>query len=280
MRVDVGGRRLHFDVEGARLVADGPAMVERPTVLLLHGGPGMDHSVFKPAFGQLAAVAQLVYVDHSGQGRSDPTSPERWTLDTWADDVVRLCEVLEIERPVIHGWSFGGMVAMNIASRYPDRLKKLILQSTAARLDLERIVGAFEALGGREAGDAARAYWATPSPESARRYIDVCLPVYSPQQADPDSMARIVTTPALLEEGGWVEALTFDLRDRLDAVAVPTLVLSGELDPMTPPAAAAEIVEHLADGLATIESFSQSGHSIAATEPDHFFTVIRNFISS
>ncbi len=55
MHVDVKGTRLWFDVDGAALVPDGPAMSERPTVVLLHGGPGSyDHSYFKPAFARLS----------------------------------------------------------------------------------------------------------------------------------------------------------------------------------------------------------------------------------
>ncbi len=54
MRVDISGRKLFFDVEGAKFRPDGPRMLEVPTVLLLHGGPGADHSIFKPAYSQLA----------------------------------------------------------------------------------------------------------------------------------------------------------------------------------------------------------------------------------
>jgi proline iminopeptidase len=265
-------------VEGPGLVADGAAMAERPTVILLHGGPGMDHSGYKPAFSELADVGQLVYVDHSGQGRSDPTSPDRWTLDAWADDVIGLCDALEIERPVIHGWSFGGMVAMNLASRYPNRPEKLILQSTAARMDLDGIVTAFEALGGTEPAETARAHWSAPSPESMQRYMEVCLPLYSPEPLDADAMARMVMTPELLT-GGWTEAMSFDLTAGLADVTAPTLVLSGDLDPITPPAAAVEIVEHLPADLTTHEIFGRSGHFIADTEPDRFFAEIRAFIT-
>lgn len=278
MRVDVGGRRMFFDVDGPGLVADGAAMTERPTVLLLHGGPGMDHAGYKPAFSALTDVAQLIYVDHSGQGRSDPTSPDRWTLDRWADDVVALCDALEIERPVILGWSFGGMVAMNLASRYPDRPQRLILQSTAARMDLDRIATAFEALGGAEPAEIARAHWSSPSPESMQRYMEVCLPLYSPEPLDADAMARMVMTPELLT-GGWTEAMSFDLTAGLADVTAPTLVLSGELDPITPPAAAVEIVEHLPTDLTAHETFGRSGHFIADTEPDRFFADIRAFIA-
>ena len=58
MHVLVNGVRLFFDVEGAKLVPEGSAMRERPTLILLHGGPGFDHTVYKPAYSALADIAQ------------------------------------------------------------------------------------------------------------------------------------------------------------------------------------------------------------------------------
>ena len=90
MRVNIGDARLFFDVEGAKLRPDGPKMREVPTVLLLHGGPGFDHSNFKPEFSRLAEIAQVVYLDHRGNGRSDrPSAVSAYdraqrTLDTRA----------------------------------------------------------------------------------------------------------------------------------------------------------------------------------------------------
>jgi pimeloyl-ACP methyl ester carboxylesterase len=86
VRIRIGDGKLFFDVDGAKLVPDGFAMRERLTVVLLHGGPAMDHSVFKPDLDPLTHVAQLVYRDLRSAGRSDRTSPDRWTLDCWADD--------------------------------------------------------------------------------------------------------------------------------------------------------------------------------------------------
>jgi proline iminopeptidase len=87
MQVEVNGRRLWFDVDGPALVPEGPEMRDRPTVVLLHGGPGsFDHSYFKPDFGRLAQVAQVIYLDLPGHGRSDFTwrdAPDRyWPLLT------------------------------------------------------------------------------------------------------------------------------------------------------------------------------------------------------
>jgi pimeloyl-ACP methyl ester carboxylesterase len=70
MRVRVGDVRLFFDMEGPSLVVEGPAMRERPTLLLLSGGPGFDHTVFKPAYSRLAEVAQVIYLDFRGHGRT------------------------------------------------------------------------------------------------------------------------------------------------------------------------------------------------------------------
>src|ERR1700709_2526330 len=80
MHVLVNGVRLFFDVEGASLVPDGPVMREKPTLLMLHGGPGADHSIYKPDYSALAEFAQLVYLDHRGNGRSDAGPREDWTL--------------------------------------------------------------------------------------------------------------------------------------------------------------------------------------------------------
>ena len=90
MLIEVNNCALFVDIVGSGLVAEGPLMVERPVVFLLHGGPGMDHTTMKPDFNPLAEVAQLVYYDHRGQGRSDPDKSENWHLNQWADDMTQL----------------------------------------------------------------------------------------------------------------------------------------------------------------------------------------------
>src|SRR5665213_1989128 len=134
MRVLVGDTHLFFDVEGAKYVPDGPVLRERPTVLLLHGGPGFDHSSYKPAYSTLSALAQIVYLDHRGHGRSDPAPASQMNLAQWADDAAEFCRVLEIEKPVVYGLSFGGMVAQALAIRHPELASKIILDSTVPQI--------------------------------------------------------------------------------------------------------------------------------------------------
>ena len=276
MRVKVNGSSLYFDVEGAGLVPQGPAMAERPTVLLLHGGPGFDHSLFKPAYGQLADVAQVVYYDHRGNGRSDHGNPSEWNLDVWADDVHGLCDALGIERPIVLGWSFGGFVAMRYADRYPDHPAKLILQSTLAHWDVDRSVEGFRARGGDQAAEAAKAFFADPGNDTLPDFMQFCLPAYSPTPLDAAAMARSVVNIDV--QFGFFRDLEMDLRAGLANVRCPTLVVAGALDPITPLGAAEEIVEALPADRVTYEVFDRSGHFIAETEPERFFATVRAFV--
>jgi proline iminopeptidase len=117
MHVPINGVRLFFDVQGAKLVPDGPAMREKPTLLLLHGGPGFDHSIYRPAYATLADIAQIIYLDHRGNGRSEDGARESWNLAQWGDDVRAFCDALGIVNPIVLGASFGGMVALAYATR-------------------------------------------------------------------------------------------------------------------------------------------------------------------
>lgn len=153
MQLEVNGTRLWFDVDGPALVPDGPAMRKRPTVVLLHGGPGSyDHSYFKPDFEPLAREAQIVYLDLRGHGRSARHDPAQWTFEVCADDVRAFCDALDITKPVVYGHSMGGFVAMLYGARHPGHAAAIVLQSTSARFDLPRMVEGFRRVGG---GDVA-----------------------------------------------------------------------------------------------------------------------------
>ena len=283
MRVDIGDIRLFFDVEGAKLVPQGPEMVERPTLLLLHGGPGFDHSHLKPAHSELVEVSQLVYVDHRGNGRSDRSSPERWNLDQWADDLKALCEALEIERPIVLGISFGGFVAQAFALRHPEIPAKLILSSTAGTMRLDRAYDMFERLGGAKARAVAERFWSDPTqPGVIDPYMDICFPLYNPSPSDPNMVARSVMNPDMLThffrpDG---EGHRFNFLPDLGTVRCPTLVLAGALDPVTPAADSADLAAALPANLVRHELFEGCGHSVDQDNPERAFAVIRDFIAS
>ena len=196
MRVQVGDVRIHFEVIGERLVPDGPALRELPTMILLHGGPGFDHNSLRPHLAPLADVAQLIFLDHRGQGRSDPSTPELWNLDTWIDDLAGFCDVLGIEAPIVFGHSFGGMVALGLGIRYPELPSKLVISNSTAKFRPDRALDMFERLGGAEARAAAQQYFEKPSEDALERFMEVCYPLYGTVPPDPArARARIVARP-------------------------------------------------------------------------------------
>lgn len=284
MRILVNGVRLYFDVEGAQLRPQGDAMQRRPTLLLLHGGPGADHSLYKPAFSQLADIAQVVYVDHRGNGRSDRSTPDTWTLDQWADDVHAFCQALEIEKPIVYGSSFGGIVAMAYAIRYPQHPGKLALVSTTAqaRSHTAAKVAMFQRLGGNEAGALAQRRFVDgdTSPGVLARWLELALPLYTQSPHDAAATARLAfnreCTAWFNRVGG--EGRDFDFLADLGRISCPTLVLAGALDPMLPVECQRDVAAALRSDVVQYREFAHCGHGVVPDAPDEAMAVIREFI--
>ncbi|MDQ1396876.1 MAG: 3-oxoadipate enol-lactonase [Acidimicrobiaceae bacterium] len=261
MRVDIGdGVRLYFDVEGLGLVPEGPVMVERPTIVYLHGGPGMDHSIYKTGEpNPLTDVAQCVYYDHRGNGRSDRRDASEWNLDMWADDVVRLCDALGIDHPIVFGASFGGFVAQRYLARHPEHPAKVILACTGARIDLDVMEKAFTRFGGEIAGATARKFFAGDLSVMGD-FLQHCMPLYSTEPVDPDTFARIMMNADVMSDFFPGEGQRMDLRAGLAAAQCPVLVLAGDADPVMPVEVGEEIQASLPGGRARFEVLAGKSH--------------------
>lgn len=283
MRIRVGDVRLFVEVSGLEWVPDGDTMRRRPTVVLLHGGPGADCSALKERFAFLSDVARLVLYDHRGNGRSDDGDRSRWTLAQWGDDVRALCDTLGIERPIVIGGSFGGMVAMSYATRHPEHPAAVGLLVTMARAAPdEEIVAAFRRLGGDAVADLVRADLEHSTPETSERFVREALPLMS---RHPDAVSllrrevsRTVRRPEVEIHFNNGEMKTMDLRADLARVRCPVLVLSGEMDPVCPPACLEEIVESLPATSAEGHLIAGAGHVVTLDAPDEVRRIVRDFV--
>lgn len=283
MFVDVGGQRLFFDTVGSKLSPDPDRMREKPTFIVLHGGPGFDHAGLRPDFDGFADIAQVVYLDHRGNGRSVPSDPSTWTLAQWGDDIVAFCAALGISRPIVLGQSFGGMVAQAYATRHPDHAAGIILSSTAARMDFDYSLAWFRRKGGADAHAIASRFWNIGDDAAFAEYIKVCMPLYNTKQpADGQgSRSRSIMRPEVFRHFSLpgCEIRRMDFRPDLGRIRCPVLVIAGESDPITPPHLSEEIRLALSPGQGQLVCFNGCGHGAFRDDPHSVFREIRRFIA-
>lgn len=280
MHANVNGVRLFFDVAGPLVVPDGEVTKERPSIILLHGGPGMDHSVFKPAFDALVRHAQVVYLDHRGCGRSETGPASAWRVDQWADDVAALVSHLGIREPLVLGTSFGGFVALRSVARHPEKFGGLVLMSTAAQAPVNALCEAMGGLGGSAARDAARAFFSdAAAPGVVERYFETCLRFYTIRPLDTAAIARVRMNQDLMMHffGRGGEFYDLDLRPDLARIEIPTLVVHGRNDPVFPPVCAAEIHGRLACQRKRLVYLDNCAHLSEQDAPDEIVDSIIDF---
>ncbi len=284
MRAKIRDTEIYFDVEGAGLVPDGPVMREKPPAFIIHGGPGGDHSGFKPGFSPLAERMQLVYFDHRGQGRSARGDVAKYTLDENVEDMEALRLHLGLGPIVSIGTSYGGMVAMAHAARYPESVSHLILIVTAAHAGFNARARQIVAeRGTAEQKLVCDQLWAgeLDTEEKLLHYYEQMGPMYA-VKFDPAAAkagrARGILAPDAINmafaPGGFLQ--TYDLRPELANITAPTLVMAGRHDWICPVEFSEEI-HGLIPG-SDFRVFENSSHSIRGDETEALLDAIKGFI--
>jgi proline iminopeptidase len=282
MKAKIRDTEIFFDVEGAGLVPDGAKMKEKPVAFLVHGGPGADHTSFKPTFSPLSKRMQLVYFDHRGQGRSARGNKSTYTLDNNVEDMEALRQHLGLEKIVVIGASYGGMVALTYASRYPENVSHLIAIVTVADSRfLERAKQILHEKGTAEQQAIAQHLWngTFRDEEHLQEYFQVMGSMYSltyDPSSPKNSWKRAILSPDAINEafGGFLR--TYDVRDQLPQITAPTLVIGGKHDWICAPEFSAEIAELIPN--ADLRIFENSGHAVRADEPEALIDAIAGFI--
>lgn len=275
----LNGIRIHYTVRGK-----GP-------VLIAHsGGPGMDAR----AWDDLAKIDQFVTVvaiHPRGSGLSGSSPDNAYLMPDYASDLEALRLQLGLEKPMLMGWSHGGMVAQQFAFTYPDALSKLILFDTSAHFgeflgDIEGAVKEFKDKPWFEKSFAAlQKEWAGEykTDEDMSVLWAEEMKFYFKEfdaraQAYHQRTQHLPVRIAPLKKFNDDEAPTFDLRPRLKEIKVPTLVIVGRHDFITNISMAEEMVRHIPN--AKLEIFEESGHFALVEEPKKFYRVLKEFVDA
>jgi len=256
-------------------------------LLLMHGGPGLDHMTLMP-FRELADRHTLVFYDHRCNGRSIGAPVESMTWENLTADADALREELGIERWAVLGHSFGGHVALEYALRYPERLSHIVLLDSAgdARWSQEN---AAEVLAGRgfsakTVALARRFYSGRIAPKDFVRAAIRLLPAY-------DHRFSLLRLAREMVEGGWrmkarPEALIFggqmaqgwSVMDRLGEIRVPTLVIAGRDDFLFPPESQALLAAGIPN--ARLRIIERAGHNPQAERPVETLAAVADFLAA
>jgi len=277
VRVSVGEVELHV-----RDVGEG-----RPLVAL-HGGPGLDGSVWFPGLDPLVEDGwRVVAADHRANGRSGAGDPARWTVPQMADDVEALIGALQLERPIVLGWSFGSFVAQAHMARHGSAEAYVLMGTIAEPAALERVWEELERFEPEHLRAQVTASWereaTVEKPEEARALWHDQVPF---QVADPEGPLvrwlidndRIIFRPDVLRHfaaGG--DYGMEDLRGPLGEFPKPVLVLSGELDRTTSPASAHELARLLPRGEEVV--IREAAHMTLYERPEETLAALRDFLA-
>jgi 3-oxoadipate enol-lactonase len=231
-------------------------------IVFLHG-VGSDKSVWRPQLAHFGATRRAVAFDYPGYGDSDP-APEGTTRDDYASAITSAMHELGIDRAHVCGLSLGGIVAIAMHHADAGRCASLILADTfAVHPDGHGIY---------ERGVAASG--------DLRAMAEARVDVLLAQPADPEVRREVVETMARIDPAAYrigAEAVWLaDQRDRAHDIRVPTLVLCGSEDKITPPALSRELTQ-LIPG-ARYEPIEGAGHLGNLERPDEFNTLVGAFI--
>jgi len=226
---------------------------------------------------------QLVYFDQRGQGRSARGDVQKYTLDENVEDMEALRQYLGLGPIISIGVSYGGIVAMAHAARYPNSVSNLILVVTAAHAGyVERARALALERGTAQQASSCEDLFAgrLDTREKLFRYYEVMGSLYA-QRYDATlfrlGLERTIFSPEALNRahgpGGFLR--TFDLRPQLRRISAPTLILAGRHDWICAPEFSEEM--HRLMPRSDLRIFEKSGHSIVNDEPQKFIDAVAGF---
>jgi len=205
--------------------------------LLFSNSLGTTYELWQPQLHALSSSFRIIRYDTRGHGASDAPAGS-YTIDMLGQDALAILDAAGADRAHMCGLSLGGLTAMWLGVHAPDRIRSLILSSTAARIGSvsmwEERIAQVKAAGVGSLADAAMGRWFTADYRAAHPEV---VSVYH---------RMLGATPAGGYAGCCAAIRDADLREAIRAVAAPTLVIAGREDPVTPPSDAEDMRARIA----------------------------------
>jgi 3-oxoadipate enol-lactonase len=215
--VKSGEARIHYVLEGQ----------SRAPVLVFSNSLGTNYSMWAPQVSEVRKKLRVLRYDMRGHGQSSFT-PGPYSIEQLGKDVIALLDALDLDRVNFCGLSMGGMIGMWLGANAPERLNRLVLCNTAAKIGTSEVWNArIEAVRKDGVKSVASAV--------IERWFSAAFREKAP--------AKVASTLKMLEESnpeGYAACCAavrdFDFRKQVGRIQIPVLVIAGAHDPSTPPA--------------------------------------------
>lgn len=253
------GARLRYRVEGRE---DGL------TVMFSHS-LGVDSDTWDPQVAALAGRFRIVRYDARGHGRSEATEGE-YTIEQAAHDALSVMDAARVRDVQFVGLSMGGMVGMWLAVHAPGRLRRLVLANTTAHIPLR-------AMWNERIAEARSSGLDAIAGATLQRWVGAAY-----RQANPAGFEAMVETMRTMSPVGYAGTAAMlrdtDLRPVLGRIGIPVLVITGEQDVATPPAAAQALAGDIPQ--ATVGIVAGAGHLSNVEAPESFNGLLAGFLDA
>jgi proline iminopeptidase len=248
-------------------------------VIVLHGGPGLDHQMFRPYLDALGDEYRLLYVDERGQGRSDRVDPSTLSLEVFARDVDLIAEALELDEFALLGHSFGAIITTFHATELGTAAAYVISgggdSSEALQADVDASLAALGA-DGKRIVDSWEAEKTVETDEQLAQLLRDQMPFHFHGEPPPGYGEETVGSPEVLRHFANIGYGAFDYRPKLGGVDKPTLVVVGEHDRTTTPRAAGVLHEGIPGSELVV--IPEAGHMSFVERNGEYLAAVRGFL--
>ncbi|MFI5252973.1 MAG: proline iminopeptidase-family hydrolase [Bacteroidota bacterium] len=258
-------------------------------IVVLHGGPALDHSYLLPQMANLANDYQLIFFDQRASGKSTGESDTAsLTINNFVEDIEGIRKAFNIDKMNLMGHSWGGLLAMEYAVKYPDHLRSLILlnPSPASALYRDQLFRNMAAV--RPPQDTTELEtieksegFKNKSPETMTKYFRLLLKSMFYNAAYSDSLTLTFDTSYARKSNALFRYLSNDLKEYdisgdLEKITCPKLFIEGDQDPIP-----AEAIYQIRSNLHNTKYvlLEHCGHFPYIEQPDKFLNAIKEFMN-
>ncbi len=276
--VNIGDTRLHIVERGSGY-----------PIIILHGGPGLDHHMFGDYLNPLTDEFRLILVDQRAQGLSDGCPEETWSLKQMARDVASLANSMGLAKYAVLGHSYGAFVALQNAVDFPGSATQTIVSSGLPSAKyLESVWKNLEMFEPVELREQVTKSWEREKAAQTREEVDSLLHDQLPFQFGDPLDKRIaefekrtaggINSPAVLRFFANAGYGGIEVEDKLGVVTQPVLVLAGRGDRTCSIKGAQAMTKGLPH--AELIVFENSGHMTYVEENERYLEVVREFLNN